>query len=617
MALKRFPLVYQIIFAISAMVILILTLVTAIIGIKINSDIKSLTLTQNAQITRARADEVGRLLDSYYWQLRGLSAQDFLVQGTDKAAIEDRMLFEGKKDVTEDVGTTIFIWDDGRAKTVAGTYVNVADRSYFKDIVKTGKDYVIGDVAVSKASKEPAVILAKAVKDKAGKTMAIAAFEIKMNALSAIVSSISFGNTGYGWLVDKRGIVIAHPNKEAILQLNTLDADKDGYKGLDALGRQMQKSDNGIGGYVRKDGIRMLTFYARVPNSPGWILGLSIEESETTATLRALIAILVAILIAAIAISVLVSVLIARSIVVPIEGIASTLDLLARGELYKIREDTKDARRIFARKDELGDTSRSLRTVVESLGMVVGNIHAAAKDFTEGSAGLSNASQELSQGAAEQASSIEELSSSIEELASTVQQNADNTRQADALSAEVAADAEKSGGDVRETVRHMSEIAEKVMIIEEIARQTNLLALNAAIEAARAGEAGKGFAVVATEVRKLAERSAQAAGVITELSAKSVEAGALTVERLEKLVPSIRKTADLIQEINASTKEQSSGAGQISAGVSQLDSVVQQNAASSEELAATAEKLAGQASELERTIGFFKIGEPETGREEK
>jgi methyl-accepting chemotaxis protein len=589
------------------MVILILTLVTVIIGLKINDDMRSLMLAQNAQITRARADEVGRLLDSYYWQLRGLSAQDFIVLGTDKAAIEDRMLFEGKKNVSEDVGNTIFIWDDGKAKTAAGNYVNVADRSYFKAIVNEGKDYVIGDVAVSKALNEPTVILAKAAKDKDGKTRAIAGFEIKMKALSTIIASISFGKTGYGWLVDKRGLVIAHPNKDAVLQLNTLDADKDGYRGLNTLGRQMQNTENGNGAYIRKDGVSMLTFYARVPNSPGWVLGLSIEERETSTTLRALLAILIAILIAAIAVSIIVSVLIARSIVVPIEKIAATLDTLARGELNGIDENAKGTQRISARNDELGDASRSLKTLVDSLGMVVGNIHKASRDISEGSTSLSNASQELSQGATEQAASIEELSSSIEELASTVQQNADNTRQADVLAGEVAVDAEHAGNDVRDTVLHMREIAEKVVIIEEIARQTNLLALNAAIEAARAGEAGKGFAVVATEVRKLAERSAQAAGGITELSKKSVDAGAMTVDRLEKLVPSIRKTADLIQEINVSTKEQSSGARQISGGVSQLDSVVQQNAAASEELASTAERLAAQAAELERTIGFFKI----------
>jgi methyl-accepting chemotaxis protein len=153
----------------------------------------------------------------------------------------------------------------------------------------------------------------------------------------------------------------------------------------------------------------------------------------------------------------------------------------------------------------------------------------------------------------------------------------------------------------------MKQIASKIGIIEEISRQTNLLALNAAIEAARAGEAGKGFAVVASEVRKLAERSATAAGEINELSKKSVSVAGEAGRRLEELVPDIKKTAELIQEIAAASSEQSSGSEQIAKGVMQMDTVVQQNASSSEELAATAEELASQAVNLTDAIGFFKI----------
>jgi methyl-accepting chemotaxis protein len=159
----------------------------------------------------------------------------------------------------------------------------------------------------------------------------------------------------------------------------------------------------------------------------------------------------------------------------------------------------------------------------------------------------------------------------------------------------------------------MKEIASKISIIEEIASQTNLLALNAAIEAARAGESGKGFAVVASEVRKLAERSSKAAGEINELSKKSVTVAGEAGKRLEELVPDIRKTAELIQEIAAASSEQSSGADQIAKGVSQMDQVVQQNASSSEELAATAEELSAQAAKLVEVIGFFKTAETRIG----
>lgn len=611
----RIPLAFRIAAIISVLVMLILSLVIAIIGIRLNTDISNLLLIQNGQITAARAEAVSKLLDSYYWQLRGLAAQDFIVYG-DKKVAEDRMLQKGRENVSPDVGTTILIWEDGTAKTAAGGYVNVADRDYYKDIFINKKDYSIGDVAISKATKVPAVILAKAVKAADGTTKAIAGFEIKMDALSSIVASITFGKTGYGWLVDSRGIVIAHPNKEAILNLNTLDADKDGYKGLDALGKKMQETGTGVGGYSKKDGTQMITYYARVPNSPGWILGLSVAKEETQSTLKALIAILVALLFAAILVSVAVAVQIARSIVKPINMLVTGLDFLARGNLAGLQTDTTESQKARSRNDELGDAARSLKTTIDTLTHVLENIRTASNEVSSGSVNLSATAQNISQGANEQAASIEELSSSVEELASTIQQNADHTRQADDLSKTVAHSAEESGTKVQTTVSNMREIANRVGIIEEIARQTNLLALNAAIEAARAGEAGKGFAVVAAEVRKLAERSAHAAGEITKLSHDSVAVAAETGENLGKLVPDIRKSADLIQEITASTKEQATGANQISLGVGQMDSVVQQNAAASEELASTAEQLAGQAMQLSETISFFKLsGEVEPPHE--
>ncbi|MEF2229997.1 MAG: methyl-accepting chemotaxis protein [Pseudodesulfovibrio sp.] len=250
---------------------------------------------------------------------------------------------------------------------------------------------------------------------------------------------------------------------------------------------------------------------------------------------------------------------------------------------------------------------RSMKDMAEQLIRVVSDVREGSANVASGSTQLSASAETLSQGATEQAASIEEISSSMEQMGSNIQQNAQNAASTETIAAKAAKDAENSGKAVTEAVVAMKDIAEKISIIEEIARQTNLLALNAAIEAARAGEHGKGFAVVAAEVRKLAERSGTAAGEISELSARTMEEAEKAGHMLGELVPNIRRTAELIQEISAACNEQNVGAEQVNQAIGQLDAVIQQNASASEETASTSEELAGQASQLDQTIDFFKI----------
>ena len=259
--------------------------------------------------------------------------------------------------------------------------------------------------------------------------------------------------------------------------------------------------------------------------------------------------------------------------------------------------------------DEIGDLVKSLNAMVEKLRRVVEEALTAASNVSAGSQELSASAEQLSQGATEQASSAEEASSSMEEMASNVKQNADNANQTEKIAAQSAKDAEASGVAVGRAVQAMQTIAEKITIVQEIARQTDLLALNAAVEAARAGEHGRGFAVVASEVRKLAERSQSAAAEIGAVSGDTVKAATEAGEMLTKLVPDIRRTAELVSEISSACREQDIGAAQVNEAIQQLDQVTQQNAGASEQISTTSEELAAQAEELQASIAYFRVTE--------
>ncbi|GGB28373.1 methyl-accepting chemotaxis protein [Sphingomonas metalli] len=276
---------------------------------------------------------------------------------------------------------------------------------------------------------------------------------------------------------------------------------------------------------------------------------------------------------------------------------AQLADTIAGGELTVDHTPLSD-------KDKLG---HALVSMVERLRGVVGDATVAAQNVASGSQQLSSSSEQVSQGATEQAAAAEEASASMEQMAANIKQNADNATQTEKIARQSSQDAEVSGAAVQKAVVAMRTIAEKIGIVQEIARQTDLLALNAAVEAARAGEHGRGFAVVAAEVRKLAERSQTAAAEISGMSSDTVSAATQAGEMLTKLVPDIRRTAELVAEISAACREQDIGAMQINEAIQQLDKVTQQNAGASEQISATSEELAGQAEELQESIAFFRV----------
>ncbi|HXU94638.1 MAG TPA: methyl-accepting chemotaxis protein, partial [Gallionella sp.] len=293
---------------------------------------------------------------------------------------------------------------------------------------------------------------------------------------------------------------------------------------------------------------------------------------------------------------------------------ASLISLLSRGFSSALEVANRLAAgdltaRIEARgRCEIGQLMLAMRNMMESLSHIVREVGDSATVLSSASEEVSATAHTISHTLGMQADSVRETTNAVEKTAASVKQNSENAKLTDGIAAGAAREANEGGAAVQETLAAMKSIAGKIGIVDDIAYQTNLLALNAAIEAARDGEHGKGFAVVAAEVRKLAERSQVAAQEIGELAGGSVAKAETAGRLLDQIVPGIGRTAELVQEIAASSREQSSGISQIDQTMIRLSQATDENAAASEALATTAEEVSAQATRLQELIGFFRLG---------
>jgi len=503
----------------------------------------------------------------------------------------------------------------------------MADQEYFKQAAAGTLfvSQVFKDQAIGKAVFAIASPVSKGMDDA---IEGVLCGFIDMEQFNRIfIDSVKMGETGYAYMFDNSGLFIAHPDREMAMKVNLASLD---------FGRALLDTRDGSHVYTFND-VEKLVHLSHYKDL-GWTVGVGIGTDELNApavrirTINAVIALII------MAIAALVVYLVARKVVVPITNAAKLAETIRLGDLSeRLESDLQDEVgqlsqalnamadgleqkaqlagaiadgdltvdvQLASEKDQLG---KALQTMAGVLNDVIQQVMVASENVASGSQALAASSQEMSQGATEQSASAEEASSSIEEMTANIRMNTDNAMQTEKIAVQSAQEAEQGGKAVADTVSAMKEIANKIVIIEEIARQTNLLALNAAIEAARAGEHGKGFAVVAAEVRKLAERSQSAAGEINSLSVSSVEVAELAGKMLDNIVPSIQKTSDLVQEIAAASREQDAGAEQINNSIQQLDKVIQQNAASTEEMASTSEELNSQSDQLREMMGFFKV----------
>ncbi|MBW2015875.1 MAG: Cache 3/Cache 2 fusion domain-containing protein [Deltaproteobacteria bacterium] len=488
-------------------------------------------------------------------------------KGPEKAkeavAVLDRELAAIKKRLGDQYETLSVTDSKGKVFSdgVGGSHkgIDISSRPYFQTAKIEGK-VVISDPVKSKSSGKPVIPVCAPIFSSSGKFAGALITVLRIESLCDAITSHKVGKTGYPFMVDEKGLTIAHPNKENIFRLNVKE-----IPGMEDIAERMLNREVGIEGYQYK-GQNKTAAFASIPIT-GWSIAVTQANEEFLGTASSI-----------------------RNRIFLLGG-----GLLIAAVLGAI---------FFARS-----ISRSIQRIIQGLSE-------GAEQMASAASQVSSASQSLAEASSEQAASLEETSSSLEEMSSMTKQNADHATEADNLMKEANSIVGKANGSMKDLIQAMEEITKSseetsniIRTIDEIAFQTNLLALNAAVEAARAGEAGAGFAVVADEVRNLAMRAAEAAkntAILIEDTVKSIKDGselvARTNEEFSQVSQSAAKVGELVGEIAAASTEQARGIEQINSAVAEMDKVVQQNAANAEESASASEEMSAQAEQMKAMV---------------
>jgi len=652
----RLTLAYRIAIVFSVFVALLMALLFAILAPNLGSNIRAIIEKDNLEIARARGDQLGEISDKIGMQMTLFSNLDLIKNSDIEVA---RYMLDGIKGQLSDEIDNVFLVDPDGNYAYGSKTGSFAKTDFYTNITRFNKESSIGDSFVSPLNDAPSITFARAVRDSSGTLKAIIACQVKVDKLSQVVGNIKVGEKGFAWLVQKNGVVIAHTDPSMVMKLNLLDSKKDGYGDLDTFAQKMVTQDLGVGEWKDPKGKAMVTYYAKVTDTEGWVLGLTLPKGEIDAIPNRVLGLLGLLLILGIVASFFISMQIARSVTGPLRKAGQGFKTLAQGDAdLTVRVNVHSS-------DEVGDLVRDFNAFIDKLREIVGSLKqsqaemarignelsSSVVDTERMVGGITESVKEVyertrSQGAsvAESSSAVEEIAKNIESLDRLIVDQASSITQASSSIEEMVGNNGAIGTSIdrmaqsfasllkdadqgkalqtlsSEKIKQIAERSHTLLeangVIAGIASQTNLLAMNAAIEAAHAGEAGKGFSVVADEIRRLAETSAEQSrsitaeltmvqGAITEMVKTSED----SEKSFDQVGAKIQETDALVREIRQAMDEQQEGSRQILEALRTMNDVTAQVRQGSSEmtngnatLLAEMGKLRNLSSDIEESI---------------